>query len=138
MKLKTEGILTLEIMEDNEDLIENLNVLKNKLNLPFYAVVTDLGMLKEVKMGYWNGKEYEIHEQKEPAELLGISGIITPKTEPFYHFHIVVGRENGTVTGGHLIEAKIANTLELVLSSAPIEVKRVKKGLLKKLEIKED
>ncbi len=138
MKLKTEGILTLVIMEDNEDLIENLNVLKNKLNLPFYAVVTALGMLKEVKMGYWNGKEYEIHEQKEPAELLGISGIITPKTEPFYHFHIVVGRENGTVTGGHLIEAKIANTLELVLSSAPIEVKRVKKGLLKKLEIKED
>ena len=138
MKLKTEGILTLVIMEDNEDLIENLNVLKNKLNLPFYAVVTALGMLKEVKMGYWNGKEYEIHEQKEPAELLGISGIITPKTEPFYHFHIVVGREDGTVTGGHLIEAKIANTLELVLSSAPIEVKRVKKGLLKKLEIKED
>ncbi len=137
MKIKTSRNITLVVMEDNENLIENIKILKEKIEGPLHTVVTALGMLKEVKMGYWNGKEYEIHEVKEPAELLGISGIITPKTDPFYHFHIILGKKDGKVAGGHLIEARVANTLEMVLLQGNIEVQRIQQGLLKKLEIKE-
>ncbi len=139
MKLKQESNIILIVMENNEDLIQNLKVLRDHLTAPFYTVVTALGMLKNVKTGYWNGNEYMIHEQKAPAELLGISGVITPDTDPFFHFHIILGKEDGSVTGGHLIEAKIANTLEMVLLSGNIKVQRVQNGLLKKLDIiKED
>jgi len=129
--------LVLVIMEDGEDLLSNLKQLRGKFeSTSFMTVVTALGMLKKVEMGYWNGKEYEVHSLKEPAELLGISGIITPNTDPFFHFHITLGTKDGTVAGGHLLSATVCNTVEMVLFKGNFEVKREKVGNLKLLRLK--
>ncbi len=138
MKIKRKDDIILVIMEDGEDLLENLNTLREDLKeFPLLTVVTALGMLKNTEMGYWNGREYEKHELPDPGELLGISGIITPHTEPFYHFHVTLAKKDGTVAGGHLIKATVCNTLEMVLLIGNIETKRVQSGLLKKLTFKE-
>jgi len=138
MIIKEDKELVLVIMEDNENLVENLTTIKEKLShIPFMSVISALGMLKQTKMGYWNGSGYEQHFVEEPVELLGISGLITPKTDPFFHFHITVGKKDGNVAGGHLLEAHVCNTLELVLIKSNIEVKRVKMGNLKYLRLKE-
>ncbi len=139
MIVKEKDKLILVIMENGENLIQNLGRLRQKFSAThFISVITALGMLKNVKMGYWNGKEYEIHALEEPAELLGISGIITPDTEPFFHFHIILGTKTGNVVGGHLLEAEVCNTLEMVLYKGDFSVIRKQIGNLKLLRVKEE
>jgi len=139
MIVREKDRLILVIMEDGENLVENLSKLKERFTaVSFITVITALGMLKNVKMGYWNGREYDIHPTKEPSELLGISGIITPNTEPFFHFHIILGTKSGNVVGGHLLEADVCNTLEMVLYKGDFDVVRKPIGNLKLLRPKED
>jgi len=135
MQFKRDDKFIIVVMEDNEDFLENINkILKEFKNGKILGVVSALGMLKEVKMGYWNGSVYEIHEEKGNSELLGISGMITPETNPPYHFHITISNKNGEVKGGHLISAKVCNTLEMILLVGNIKVKREGEKL-KKLKI---
>lgn len=137
MQFKDDGKFVIVIMEDDEDLLENVKKIIHEFKKEkILAVVSALGMLKEVKIGYWNGKEYEIHEEKEPSELLGISGVITPETDPPYHFHITIGTKDEKVKGGHLISAKVCNTVEMFLIKGNIDVERKEEKGLKKLKIK--
>ncbi len=137
MQFKDDGKFITLIMQNEEDFLENIKkIVKEFKKEKILAVVSALGMLKEVKMGYWNGKEYEIHEEKEPSELLGISGVITPKTDPPYHFHVIIGTKDEKVKGGHLISAKVCNTVEMFLIKGNIDVERKEEDGLRKLRIK--
>jgi uncharacterized protein len=40
------------------------------------------------------------------------------------HAHVVVGRADGTAHGGHLLEAHVWPTLEVVLTEAPAHLRR--------------
>ncbi|MEO0232933.1 MAG: hypothetical protein ABIL90_03195, partial [candidate division WOR-3 bacterium] len=67
MQFKDDGKFITLIMQNEEDFLENIKKIVEEFKKEkILAVVSALGMLKEVKMGYWNGKEYEIHEEKEP------------------------------------------------------------------------
>lgn len=135
MDWRDDGKFVGIVMEDGEDFVENIlklvEVFKDEKIL---AVISALGMLSDIEVGYWTGSEYEIHEVKEPAELLGVSGIITPETDPPYHFHILVGTKEGEVKGGHLLKAKVKNTVEMFLIKGNIQVTRREEGGLKKLK----
>ncbi|MEO0255347.1 MAG: PPC domain-containing DNA-binding protein [candidate division WOR-3 bacterium] len=134
MKFKDDGNFIVLIMDDGEDFIQNIDrFIQEFKKEKIMPVVSALGMVKEIKMGFWNGKEYEIHEEKEPLELLGISGVITPSTQPPYHFHITVSTRDGKVKGGHLISSKVCNTIEMFLIKGNIDVKRKEEKGLKKL-----
>lgn len=136
MQFKDDGKFIAVVMQNDEDFVENAKRLVEEFkNEKILAVISALGMMKEVKTGYWNGKEYEIHQEKEPVELLSISGIITPQTEPPYHFHITIGTKSGEVRGGHLISAKVCNTIEIFLIKGNINVGRKEEGGLKKLKL---
>lgn len=136
MKYVVKGNGIIVIGEDGEDLFLILKALKDAKDTPETMVVTSaLGMLKEVKVGYWNGDHYEIHEFKEPVELLGISGQISKTADPFYHFHLLMGTSSGKAVGGHFLEARVCNTLELFLMGILHPIKRVKKGNLKLIEL---
>lgn len=136
MKYVVKGNGVIVIGEDGEDLYLLLKALKDAKDTPeTMVVVSALGMLKEVKAGYWNGDHYEIHEFKEPVELLGISGQISKTADPFYHFHLILGTSSGRVVGGHFLEAKVCNTLELFLTGILHPIKRVQKGKLKLIEL---
>jgi len=39
--------------------------------------------------------------------------------EPKIHAHVVVGKKDGTAHGGHILEARVWPTLELVLTQSP-------------------
>lgn len=139
MDFRKSGEVIAVIMKDGESLSLNLLELCNSFKDHRILIInTALGMIKEVKMGYWNGESYEIHELNEPCELLGISGIITPGTDPPYHLHLIVGKRDGSAHGGHFIEAKVCNTLEMFLIATNIEVERYTDGNLKKLRFTTD
>ncbi len=136
MQFKDDGKFIAVVMQDGEDFVENVKKLIEKFrNEKILAIVSALGMMREIKMGYWNREEYEIHEEKEPSELLSISGVITPQTDPPYHFHITIGTKDEKIKGGHLFSAKVCNTIEMFLIKGNINVERKEEKGLKKLNI---
>ncbi len=136
MRYIVENNKVIAIGEDDENLLSVIKALKEGNDTPETMIVTSaLGMLREVKAGYWKGEEYEIHKFNEPVELLGISGIISKTSDPFYHFHLILGTSSGEVVGGHFLEAKVCNTLELFLVGYDYKIHRVQKGKLKFIEL---
>lgn len=98
-------------LEDGEDLLEELARLGVEAGL-----VLGIGMVREARLGYWNGSAYEEHKLAEPAELLSLQCNLSLKDgKPFPHCHAVLGRRDGTVLGGHLLGAVVHNVNELYI-----------------------
>jgi predicted DNA-binding protein with PD1-like motif len=88
---------------------------------------TGIGALSRAVVAYfdWPSRAYrnvEIHEQ---VEVLSLSGdITTDEGRPKVHAHVVLGKSDVTAHGGHLIEAHVRPTLELVVTETPRHLHR--------------
>ncbi len=92
------------------------------------AHFTAIGAFSKVVLGYfdWEKREYlkiPVDEQLECVSLIG--DIALGEDGPQIHAHLVVGKRDGSVLGGHLMKAHVRPTLELVLSEAPAHLHRV-------------
>jgi predicted DNA-binding protein with PD1-like motif len=59
------------------------------------------------------------------VELLSLIGDVAVKDgQPAVHAHAVIGRKDGTAHGGHLLEAHIRPTCEVVLAESPIHLQK--------------
>lgn len=127
IKVESEDELIVKL-EDGEDLLESLA----KLGVDC-GIVLGIGMLREARLGYWSGSEYEEHWIEEPAELLSLQCNLSLKDgKPFPHCHVILGRRDGTVVGGHLLEGMVNNVNELYikrLSGIKLERRREPSGL---------
>lgn len=83
-------------------------------------------MFRDVTLAFWNGSSYDEHAVSEPTELLSLQGNFSIKDgKPFAHCHVVLGREDGSVCGGHLMNATVNETNEIVIMKlAGIEMGR--------------
>ncbi|EEF62746.1 PPC domain-containing DNA-binding protein [Pedosphaera parvula] len=84
--------------------------------------ITGIGALREVTLGHFNleKRDYKRIPLKEQVEVLSLVGnIATDKNQPRIHAHIVVGRSDGSAFGGHLIEAYVRPTLEVIIQETP-------------------
>lgn len=91
------------------------------------AHFTAIGALADVTLGYfdWERKEYREIPLDEQVEVLMLAGDVADKDGvPQVHAHVVVGRSTGEARGGHLLEAHVRPTLELVLSEAPAHLRK--------------
>jgi uncharacterized protein len=82
------------------------------------ARFTAIGALRELTLGYfdWESKQYEKIPMPEQVEVLTMSGnLVTSNHGPKLHAHIVVGKRDGTAHGGHLIDAIVRPTLEVMV-----------------------
>ena len=59
-----------------------------------------------------------MNEQVEVVSLLG-DVALGPNGKPALHPHVVVSRADGSAMGGHLLEAHVRPTLEVVLTESP-------------------
>ena len=89
---------------------------------------TAIGAFQDVTLGYfdWQKKDYQkipVHEQVEVLSLVGDIAL-DPKGEPKVHAHVVLGRSDGTTRGGHLLEARVRPTLEVILVESPSHLQR--------------
>jgi predicted DNA-binding protein with PD1-like motif len=87
------------------------------------AQITAIGALSDVVLRYfdWERKDYRdipVHEQVEVASLIG-DVALDPQGEPVIHIHLVVGRKDGTALAGHLGEAHVRPTLEVIVDEQP-------------------
>jgi predicted DNA-binding protein with PD1-like motif len=88
---------------------------------------TALGAFSDVVVGYfdWEKKDYTRIPLPEQVEVLALVGdIALNQGEPKIHAHVVVGKADGTAHGGHLIEAHVRPTLEVVLVESPQHLQR--------------
>jgi predicted DNA-binding protein with PD1-like motif len=58
-------------------------------------------------------------------EVLTLNGDITIFNDQHkIHAHVVLGKEDGTAHGGHLIKAIVHPTLEIILNESPVYLER--------------
>lgn len=91
------------------------------------AHFTAIGAFRELTLGYfdWDSKQYQKIPVREQVEVLSLVGNIVMKDDaPKLHAHVVVGKRDGTAHGGHLIDARVRPTLEVVLAEAPRHLQR--------------
>jgi predicted DNA-binding protein with PD1-like motif len=91
------------------------------------AHFTAIGAFSEVTLGYFDRakrdyKKIPLHEQVEVLSLIG--DVALDKGEPKVHAHVVVGRADGEARGGHLLEAHVWPTLEVVLVESPRHLRK--------------
>jgi predicted DNA-binding protein with PD1-like motif len=89
---------------------------------------TAIGAFERATLGYfeWNAKDYEripVNEQVEVVSLVG--DIALDGSQPKVHAHAVLGRRDGSTLGGHLLDARVRPTLEVLLTESPAYLKRV-------------
>jgi predicted DNA-binding protein with PD1-like motif len=87
------------------------------------AQLTAIGAFSDVELLYfdWESKSYQktaVAEQVEVASLIG-DVAESPSGEPAIHIHVVVGRRDCTALAGHLGEAHVRPTLEVLLTESP-------------------
>ena len=91
------------------------------------ASITAIGAFSDATLGYFEveKKEYEEIPVKEQVEVLTLVGdIALYRGEPQLHAHVVLGRRDGTTRGGHLLEAHVRPTLEVVLVESPEHLRK--------------
>ncbi len=94
------------------------------------AQITAIGALSDVVLKYfdWDKKDYlriDLREQVEVASLIG-DVAQSPSGDPTLHIHLVVGRRDGSAMAGHLGEAHVRPTLEVILTESPAHLRKVK------------
>lgn len=91
------------------------------------ARLTGIGGFSTVTLGYfdWEKRAFEHHDVDEQVELLSLAGdVALAGTDPQVHAHVVVGRSDTSVRGGHLLDAVVRPTLELIVEDTPSHLQK--------------
>jgi len=91
------------------------------------AHFTAIGAFSSATVGYfdWEKKDYlkiPVNEQVEVVSLIG--DIALEKDKPKLHAHVVLGKRDGSLVGGHLMEGRVRPTLEVMLTESPARLTR--------------
>jgi uncharacterized protein len=92
------------------------------------AHLTAIGAFERVTLGFFEvaKKDYARIPIPEQVELLSMVGNIAldDKGDPKLHAHVVVGKSDGTAHGGHLLDAHVRPTLEVVVVESSRQLRR--------------
>jgi len=126
MKIQKAGQKLMLKLEKGEEIIQSLTrVCKNEgIKL---ASLSGIGAADNLRIGSMDPLTgiYASRTFTGMLEITSLSGNITMRNgEPFPHIHIVVGDENCNAYAGHLLEANINVTCEIVLTIIDGEITR--------------
>ena len=89
--------------------------------------LTGIGAISDAVVGYFDPQQkayVKIHEEGQ-AELLSLTGnVALYDGAPFFHIHVALGLRDSSTRGGHLFEAIVRPTVELVLTTYSTSVRR--------------
>jgi uncharacterized protein len=89
--------------------------------------VTAIGAFERATLGYFDRdkRDYQPIPIDRQVEVLSLIGdIVGEGDELKLHAHVVVGRSDGSAHGGHLLEAIVWPTLEVVITETPTHLRR--------------
>ena len=114
------------VFDKGDDVLENLLAFAKEHKLTA-AEFSGLGALSDAVLGYfdWQEKDYRRIPIDEQVEVLNLTGnVALAEGEPKLHPHIVLGKADGTAHGGHLLEAHVRPTLEVIVTESPAHLRR--------------
>lgn len=95
------------------------------------AAVTAIGAFESATVGWFDfsSKTYRKIPVMEQCEVLSAIGDIAVRDDgkQSLHLHVVLGLSDGTTRGGHLLEAFVRPTLEVMVTETPAHLRRRKK-----------
>jgi predicted DNA-binding protein with PD1-like motif len=95
------------------------------------AQVTAIGAFSGAVVGFFNfeRKDYARILVDEQCEVLSALGDIAAGDDgmPSLHLHVVLGLSDGSCKGGHLLEAHVNPTLEVIVTETPKVLRRRKR-----------
>ncbi|MCK4500015.1 DNA-binding protein [Candidatus Babeliales bacterium] len=126
MQSKRKGDIIFIRLFPGEDINEELKKACKDHDVKTAVVLSGIGQLKNVKLGYFKKKgDYSPEEFEKPHELLSLTGNICNQDDEYVlHLHAVLGNEQKNAIGGHLISGFVEVTGEIVLLKTSISVKR--------------
>lgn len=117
------------VLSKGEEVVASIEAFAQQQGLTA-AQLTGVGALSDVVLGFfdWETKDYEKIPVTEQVEVVSFLGDIAagPNGKPALHPHIVVSRRDGSALGGHLLEAHVRPTLEVVLTESPAHLRKRK------------
>ena len=115
------------IFETGDEVMSNLRAFARDHRLGG-SHFTAIGAFQDVTLGYfdWARKDYKKIPVPEQVEVVSLVGDIAEgeEREPIVHAHVVLGKADGAALGGHLLEAYVRPTLELMLVESPKHLRR--------------
>lgn len=114
------------ILETGDEVISSLQSFCEQQGIGA-ARFTAIGAFSAATLGFfdWESKDYVKIPQREQVEVLTLTGDVTlHEGKPKLHAHVVVGKRDGTAHGGHLLEAYVRPTLEVMLIESPGSLRR--------------
>jgi predicted DNA-binding protein with PD1-like motif len=114
------------IFDKGDEFMEGLLVFAKQQKLGG-SHFTAIGAFRDAVLGYFDRekKNYRKIPVREQVEVLSLIGdIALSQGEPKVHAHVVLGKSDGTALGGHILEAQVWPTLEVVLTESPRHLRR--------------
>ncbi len=121
------------VFEAGDDVLAGLVKLARDEDLAT-AGLTAIGGFRRAAVGWFDPdlRDYRRIEIDEQVEVLSLLGDITRSgagrdrdaKAPTVHAHVVLARRDGSTTGGHLLEATVRPTLEVIVTAAPEQLPR--------------
>lgn len=115
--LRTFGV----VFEKGDPVVSLLEAFAREANLTG-AQLTAIGAFSDAELAFydWDRKDYREIPVREQVEVLVLAGDVAIEDgKPTVHAHAVLGRADGQTVGGHLVEAHVRPTLELILTELP-------------------
>lgn len=117
MEYKRFGNTIVARLDRGEEILEQVKIiaLEEKIRL---AAVQGLGAVNHFTVGVYDPerKEYHSNQFQGLYEIVSLTGTIDTMKDEFYcHLHFSAGNEKGEVFGGHLNQAYVSATCELVI-----------------------
>ena len=106
--------------ETGDEVVSGLEEFARRENVRA-ARFTAIGAFQSATLAYfdWEKKDYLEIPVRDQVEVLVLAGDIAWKDEkPVAHVHVVLGRRDGSTIGGHLCDAIVRPTLEVMLTQA--------------------
>ncbi len=114
------------VFETGEEVIAGLHAFAREANL-LGSHLTAIGAFSDCVLGFFDPekKEYVRVPVREQGEVLSLLGNVAVHHDlPKVHAHVVVGKRDGTAHGGHLLEAHVRPTLEVIVVESPGHLER--------------
>lgn len=113
-------------IDKGEEILEKIKEIALKENIKL-AHISALGAVNDFTVGVFKTKEkkYEANHFTGDHEIVSLTGTINTMDGEFYsHLHMSAGDEKGNVFGGHLNQAIVSATCEMIITIIHGEVDR--------------
>jgi predicted DNA-binding protein with PD1-like motif len=115
------------VLSTGDEVAESLLTFAREKHLSA-SQLTAIGAFSDVTLGYfdWEQKDYKKLPFREQLELLSLIGDVSldENGKAKVHSHVVLGRADGSTLGGHLLEAHVRPTLEVIVTESPAHLQR--------------